>query len=287
MRRDGDSKDNGGRVMTRQLATLREMADRIRRTTFNAITSAGGGHYGGSLSVSEILACLYFDVMRVDPRKPSDPGRDYFVLSKGHAGPALYTTLAIRGYFPERDLSEIDKPLSRFPKHVDRLKLEGIEVSTGPLGQGFSIACGMAVGLKALGKANRVYALLGDGELDSGQVWEALMTGAKYRLDNLIAIVDRNRCQIDGDTDDVMPLEPLADKFAAFGWSVQEIDGHAIDQILAATSNAQAEGGRPHIIIARTVKGRGVSFMENRYEWHSGSITEEQARRARVDLGVE
>ena len=266
--------------------SLRATADLIRRTTFNAITYAGGGHYGGSLSVSEILACLYFAVMNIDPKNPDDPDRDRFVLSKGHAGPALYTTLALRGYFPEEDLKQIDKPLSKFPKHVDRLKLKGIEVSTGPLGQGFSIACGMAVGLQRLNLPNRVYVVLGDGELNSGQVWEALMTAAKYKLGNLIAIVDRNGCQIDGKTDDVMPLEPLADKFSSFGWAVQEIDGHDIPALLQAIERAQSSPDTPGAIIARTVKGRGVSFMENRYEWHSGSITEEQARQAAKELGV-
>ena len=272
--------------MQTQNEGLRATADRIRKTTFTAITNAGGGHYGGRLSISGILACLYFEVMKVDPENPADPGRDYFVLSKGHAGPALYTTLAVRGYFPEKDLEKLDKPLSKFPKHVDRLKLAGIEVSTGPLGQGFSIACGMAVGLKRMGKPNRVYALLGDGELNSGQVWEAMMTGAKYRLGNLIAIVDRNGCQIDGKTDDVMPLDPLGDKLRAFGWHVQEIDGHDIEAILQAIGTAQKSPDSPQVIIAKTVKGWGVSFMENRYEWHSGSMSEEQTRQAASELGV-
>ena len=271
--------------MTVDPEKLRITADNIRRTTFNAINYAGGGHYGGSLSISEILACLYFGVMNVDPENPDDPDRDRFVLSKGHAGPALYTTLALRGYFPVEDLKQIDKPLSNFPKHVDRLKLRGIEVSTGPLGQGFSIGCGMAIGLQKFGRPGRVYALLGDGELNSGQVWEAVMTAAKYRLGNLVAIVDRNGCQIDGETDDVMPLEPLAPKFTAFGWGVQEIDGHDVVAILEALRQAQSIPAAPQVIIARTVKGRGVSFMEGRYEWHSGQVSEEQARQASAELG--
>lgn len=266
--------------------TLRATAAEIRKTTFTSITYAGGGHYGGSLSLSEILACLYFGAMNIDPENPEDPDRDRFVLSKGHAGPALYTTLALRGYFPVEDLKQIDKPLSNFPKHVDRLKLKGIEVSTGPLGQGFSIGCGMAIGLRKLGRPSRVYAVLGDGELNSGQVWEAMMTAAKYRLGNLTAIVDRNGCQIDGVTDDVMPLEPLSDKFSSFGWGVQEIDGHDVPAIIEALRRTQSATETPQVIIARTVKGRGVSFMEGNYEWHSGEVTEEQARRASAELGI-
>jgi transketolase len=265
-------------------AALRAKADEIRRTTFSAITHAGGGHYGGSLSLAEILACLYFEIMNVDPANPDDPDRDRLVLSKGHAGPALYSTLALRGYFPVQELEMLDKPLSKFPKHVDRLKLKGIEASTGPLGQGFSIGCGMALGLKKMRKPGRVYVLLGDGGRGSGQGWEAAMTAAKYGLDNLIAIVDRNGCQIDGVTDDIMPLESLPDKFRAFGWGVREVDGHDVEAVLESVRGARTAGERPQIIIARTVKGRGVSFMEGRYEWHSGSMSEEQIEQAGREL---
>jgi transketolase len=230
------------------------------------------------------LAVLYFDVMNIDPGRPDSPNRDFFVLSKGHGGPALYTTLAIRGYFPVSDLRDLDKPLSRFPKHIDRLRLSGIEVSTGPLGQGLSVACGIGISLKQQKRSNHVYVLTGDGELDSGQVWEAAMTAAKYSLDNLTVFVDRNNCQIDGTCDEVMPTEPLAAKFSAFGWQVFEANGHDISSLLEAVEQAGKTIGEPSVIIARTIKGFGVSFMENRFEWHSGSITDEQYDKALADL---
>jgi transketolase len=264
---------------------LRETADNIRFRTFMAIAHAGGGHFGGSLSISEILAVLYFHVLKVNPNNPRDDQRDRFILSKGHGGPALYTTLALRGFFPIEELEGLDKPLSKFPKHVDRLKLGGIEASTGPLGQGLSIGCGMAISIKQQGRSNRVYILLGDGECNSGQVWEAAMTAAKYRLDNITAIVDRNNCQIDGQCHEVMPMDPLEDKFSAFGWNVLQANGHDIDSLLKCFEVAAGSRGRPSVIIARTIKGRGVSFMEGRYEWHSGSLTPEQRAQAMAELG--
>ena len=264
---------------------VRTIADRIRYHTFAAIARAGGGHFGGSLSISEILAVLYFHVMTVNPGNPDDERRDRFVLSKGHAGPALYTTLALKGFFPLEELADLDKPLSKFPKHVDRLKLPGIEASTGPLGQGLSIACGMAISLKQQRRPNRVYVLAGDGECNSGQLWEAAMTAAKYRLDNLVLIVDRNGCQIDGCCDEVMPMEPLGDKFAAFGFRVFQADGHDVGSLLRALEQAGASRDAPSVIIARTVKGRGVSFMAGRYEWHSGSLTAEQFEQGIAELG--
>jgi transketolase len=269
---------------TKTQEELRRISREIRITTFKAIANAGGGHFGGSLSISEILAVLYFDVMNIDPGRPDSPNRDFFVLSKGHGGPALYTTLAIRGYFPVSDLRDLDKPLSRFPKHIDRLRLSGIEVSTGPLGQGLSVACGIGISLKQQKRSNHVYVLTGDGELDSGQVWEAAMTAAKYSLDNLTVFVDRNNCQIDGTCDEVMPTEPLAAKFSAFGWQVFEANGHDISSLLEAVEQAGKTIGEPSVIIARTIKGFGVSFMENRFEWHSGSITDEQYDKALADL---
>jgi transketolase len=263
---------------------LRRIAREIRITTFKAIANAGGGHFGGSLSICEILAVLYFQVMKIDPQRPDAADRDFFVLSKGHGGPALYATLALRGFFPVSKLRELDKPLSPFPKHVDRLKLAGIEASTGPLGQGLSLACGMAIALKQQARANRVYVLMGDGELDSGQVWEAAMTASKYGLDNLTALVDRNRCQVDGTTRDVMPTEPLADKFAAFGFRVFHADGHDTGSLLEAVRQSRRTRDKPSVVLARTVKGRGVSFMENRFQWHSGSVTPEEYARALADL---
>lgn len=263
---------------------LRKIADRLRYHTFAAIAHAGGGHFGGSLSISEILAVLYFHVMKVDPQNPDDEQRDRFILSKGHGGPALYTTLALRGFFPIEELEDLDKPLSKFPKHIDRLKLKGIEASTGPLGQGLSIACGMAISLKQQKRANRVYVLVGDGECNSGQLWEAVMTAAKYRLDNLAVFMDRNACQIDGRCDEVMPMEPLREKFDAFGWHVLQADGHDVQALLQALEQAGRCRGRPSVIIARTIKGRGVSFMEGRYEWHSGTITPEQYNQGIAEL---
>ena len=263
---------------------LQKNAEKIRLTTFNAIAAAGGGHFGGSLSLSEILAVLYFKVMKIDPRKPEDADRDRFILSKGHGGPALYATMAIRGYFPVSELKDLDKPLSKFPKHIDRLRLKGIEASTGPLGQGLSIACGMALSLKQQNRNNCVYIVLGEGECDSGQVWEAAMTATKYKLDNIIAIIDRNNCQIDGNCAEVMPTEPLSEKFSSFGWNVLQADGHDTASLLTALGAARRNKGKPSVIIALTVKGHGVSFMENRYEWHSGKLSQEQYERALADL---
>ena len=263
---------------------LRKISKEIRITTFKAIANAGGGHFGGSLSISEILAVLYFEVMNLDPNRPDWPDRDFFVLSKGHGGPALYTTLALRGYYPVSDLQDLDKPLSKFPKHIDRLKLAGIEVSTGPLGQGLSVACGIGIALKQQKRNNQVYVLTGDGELDSGQVWEAAMTGAKYKLDNVTVFVDRNNCQIDGNCDEVMPTESLKDKFTAFGWQVFEVNGHNVPSLLEAIEDSRKTRDKPSVIIARTIKGFGVSFMENRFEWHSGPVSEEQYQTALADL---
>ncbi|MFO7848893.1 MAG: transketolase [Spirochaetia bacterium] len=264
-------------------------AQKIRRMTFEAIANAGRGHYGGSLSISEILAVLYFKVLNIDPNNPRDEKRDHFILSKGHGGPALYTTLALRGYFPYQELLDgLDKPLSNFPKHIDRLKLDCIEASTGPLGQGLSIGTGMGITVKQQGRPNRVYVLSGDGECDSGQLWEAVMTAAKYRLGNLILIVDRNNLQIDGCCDDIMPTEPLDQRFEAFGWMSRKVDGHNTEEIERAIREIQVDQQKepkPGVIIANTVKGRGVSFMENKAEWHSGAISEEQYRQAMAELG--
>lgn len=271
--------------MDEKTTYLNKMAKKIRYLTFKAIANAGGGHFGGSLSIAEILTVLYFEIMNVDPERPDDEDRDIFILSKGHAGPALYTTLAMRGYFPLSFLDNLDKPLSSLPKHVDRLKLKGIEVSTGPLGQFLSVACGMGISLKQQSKENYVYILLGDGECNSGQVWEAAMTASKYKLDNITAIVDRNNYQIDGPSEEVMPLEPLKDKFNSFGWHVFHSDGHDPKSLLEAFHSAKQQRGKPSVIIANTKKGYGVSFMENRPEWHSGKVTLEQFETGCAELG--
>jgi len=263
---------------------LQKTAEKIRLATFKAIAGAGGGHFGGSLSIAEMLAVLYFEVMVIDPKNPDDEKRDRFVLSKGHGGPALYAAMAIRGYFPLSELEGLDQPLTKFPKHIDRLKLKGIEASTGPLGQGLSIACGMGISFKQQDRSNRVYIIIGDGECDSGQLWEAAMTAAKYKLNNIIAFIDRNNCQIDGTCSEVMPTEPLVDKFTSFGWKAFQADGHDTDSLLSVIDKAKQVKEKPSVIIASTIKGCGVSFMENRYEWHSGKITDEQYKKALADL---
>lgn len=267
---------------------LKKIAGEIRKKTFRAITTAGGGHYGGSLSISEMLAVLYFHEMKIFPDQPQSPERDRFILSKGHGGPALYTSLAMKGFFPFQDvLDGLDRPLSNFPKHIDRLKLEGIEASTGPLGQGLSIGCGMAITFLQQKKKNRVYVLAGDGECDSGQLWEATMTAAKYHLGNLILFIDRNNLQIDGACSDIMPTDLLDEKFSAFGWITRNVDGHDTEELTKAVAEIkelQKKDPRPGVIVAHTVKGRGISFMENRVEWHSGKITSEQYEQGMKEL---
>lgn len=263
---------------------LNQKAAELRRKTFETIYHAGGGHYGGSLSAIEIMTTLYYGAMRVRPQEPNWPDRDRFILCKGHAGPPLYVILADLGFIAPERLAELDQNGGSLPKHVDRLKVQGIDYSSGPLGQGLSVACGMASAARLDGKDLYVYALLGDGELDEGQVWEAAMTAAHYRLDHLIAIVDRNRNQIDGTTEQVMALEPLPEKWAAFGWHVQVVDGHDTAALQAAIDAAKAEKGVPSVILADTIKGKGISFMENQYKWHSGQITEEQYAQGLRDL---
>lgn len=255
---------------------LNQKAQELRRKTFETIYRAGGGHYGGSLSAIEIMTTLYYDAMHVDPKNPNWSERDRFVLCKGHAGPPLYVILADKGFINPARLAELDQNGGSLPKHVDRLKVEGIDYSSGPLGQGLSVANGMAAAAKMDGKDTYVYALMGDGELDEGQVWEAAMTSSHYKLDNLIAFIDRNLNQIDGSTEQVMALEPLDAKWKAFGWHVQIIDGHDCEAIREAIAQAKATKGQPSMIIANTIKGKGISFMEGQYKWHSGQITEEQ-----------
>lgn len=267
-----------------KIEELKKTAGQIRINTFKAISNAGGGHFGGSLSVIEILTVLYFVVMRVGPERVEDEDRDRLILSKGHAGPALYTTLATRGYFSLDELKDLDKPLSKFPKHVDRLKLKGIDVSSGALGIGLSVAAGMAMSARQQDKDIYIYVVLGDGEINSGQIWEAAMTAAKYKLGNIIAILDRNNCQIDGPTEEIMPMEPIEDKWASFGWKVQHADGHDIESLLCAIKLAKKNRNSPNLIIANTIKGYGVKLMEGKWEWHSGKISEEEYQSCMCDL---
>lgn len=268
------------------VAALEDVARTLRRHVIVQTAAASSGHPGGSLSAADIVAALYFRVMRgLDPANPKNPDRDRFVLSKGHCCPILYAALAEKGFIPREELTTFRKLHSRLQGHPDMNKVPGVEASAGSLGQGISMAVGMALAGKLDGRGYRVYALLGDGECQEGQVWEAAMAAAHYKLDNLVAIVDRNGLQIDGPTEEVMSLEPLAEKWRAFGWHTLEIDGHSFPAILSALDEAAATTGRPTAIVARTVKGRGVSFMENAVEWHGVAPNAEQRDQALAELG--
>ena len=263
---------------------LAATAARSRLMAMEMVYAAQSGHPGGSLSCMDIVTLLYQEVLRVDPKTPDDPDRDRFVLSKGHCTPALYPALAFRGYFPVEDLKTFRALHSYLSGHPERGYIPGVDMTTGSLGQGISAAVGMALAGKMDGKDYRVYTLLGDGELDEGQVWEATMSAAKFGLSNLCAIVDVNGLQIDGKTDDVMPLEPLDDKFAAFGWNVVKCDGHDFDALRAAFAAAAATVDKPTVILAQTVKSKGVSFMENDPGWHGKAPNEEQYQVAHAEL---
>ncbi|MEA2081237.1 MAG: transketolase [Elusimicrobiota bacterium] len=257
----------------------------IRKDIIKMIAAAGSGHPGGSLSATDVMTVLYFDEMNVDPASPKKEDRDYFVLSKGHVCPALYAVLARRGYFDPAELITLRKLGSRLQGHPGINKgLPGLEASTGSLGQGLSIAGGFAMAAKLDGKPNRAYCILGDGELDEGNVWEAAMSAAHYKLSNLCAIVDNNGLQIDGALEDVMGLNPLFEKWKSFGWNVIEIDGHSVQEIKEAFAKARECKDAPSVIIAKTVKGKGVSFMENVAGWHGVAPNEEQEKAALAEL---
>lgn len=271
------------------MTELERRANDMRTDIVRMIAEAGSGHPGGSLSCADILTALYFgDVLAHDPANPAWEERDRFVLAKGHAAPALYAALAQAGYFPREELLTLRKLGTRLQGHPDSNQLPGVEVSTGSLGQGLSVAAGMAAGLKLDGKPQTVFALLGDGECQEGQVWEAAMFAAHRGLDNLVAIVDRNCLQIDGNTADVCDPGDLVAKFQAFGWDAREVDGHDIPVIVEALTAAKTDhGGKPHVLIARTVKGRGVSFMENQAGWHGKAPNAEQAEAALAELAAQ
>ena len=266
-----------------RLLELKKTANNIRRHIINGVYSAGCGHPGGSLSIADIMAYLYTAEMRVNPQNPQDPARDRFVLSKGHVAPVLYSALAECGYFPVEDLITLRKLGSKLQGHPVRGKVPGVEMSTGSLGQGLSMACGIALAGKLDKKDYWTYCLLGDGEMQSGQNWEAIMFAAQQKLDHLIAFVDRNRLQIEGDTETVVGLEPLTEKWLAFGWDVYEIDGHNIDHILGAIRNAKTTDS-PSVIVMRTVKGKGVSFMENNAGFHGRSCKPDEYEQAMKEL---
>ena len=259
-----------------------EIAARIR---VDAVYNAGSGHPGGSLSAADILTALYFREMNIDPKNPKLKGRDRFVLSKGHAAPVQYAALAERGYFPVEDIMTLRKLGSEFQGHPNMHKVPGVEMSTGSLGQGFSVCVGMALASKLDDDGSRVFTLLGDGELQEGLVWEAAMAAGHYKLNNLVAFVDWNGLQIDGENDKVMTVKPIDEKFKAFGWHVQVIDGHNFDEIFAALDETKKVSDKPSIIIAHTHKGQGVSFMKDNAGWHGKAPNEEQAKQAVEELG--
>lgn len=266
---------------------LKEKARNIRIDIIREVYSAGSGHPGGSLSAADIITYLYFAEMNIDPKDPDKKGRDRFVLSKGHAAPALYAALAERGYFPKETLLTLRQLGSMLQGHPDRKKVPGVDMSTGSLGQGISAAVGMALADRIDQTGARVYAVLGDGELQEGMVWEAAMAAAHYGLSNLTIFVDHNGLQIDGKNEDVMTVAPVAEKFESFGWDVQKIDGHDFEQIAAALEKAKKVTDRPQAVIAETVKGKGVSFMEDQAGWHGKAPDEEQAKQAVKELGGE
>ena len=266
---------------------LKDIARNIRLDVIKEIFHAGSGHPGGSLSAADILTVLYFNEMNIDPKEPKKSDRDKFVLSKGHAAPVLYAALAEKGFFPKTELEGLRKLGSMLQGHPDTKKVPGVEMSTGSLGQGFSASVGMAIAGKLNDSRARVYTLLGDGELQEGIVWEAAMAAAHYKLDNLTAIVDWNGLQIDGKNDEVMTVAPVDEKFRSFGFHVISIDGHSLEEIIRAFGEAREYKGKPTVLVARTIKGKGVSFMENNAGWHGKAPNEEEARKAVAELGGE
>jgi len=266
------------------LAELREVCRRVRTDILRMLTEAGSGHPGGSLSAVEILVTLFYLKMRHDPKRPDWPERDRFVLSKGHGVPALYAVLAHQGYFPREELMTLRKLGSRLQGHPDRVRLPGLESSTGALGQGLSIAQGMALASRLDGGRWRVYCLIGDGESQEGQIWECAMSAPRFKLDNLTVLLDYNGGQLDGAVAEIMDIEPVADKWRAFNWHVLSIDGHDIPQIKAALDEAETVKGRPTFIVANTIKGKGVSFMERVWKWHGVAPSREECEKALAEL---
>jgi len=268
-----------------KIAELEEKARRLRIAIVKTLHKSQSGHTGGSLSAIDMVCALYFHKMRHNPEEPAWDGRDRFVLSKGHAAPALYVTLAECGYFPAEDLMMLRRLGSHLQGHPDSKGTPGVDVCTGSLGQGLSMANGMALGLKLDGKENRVYAVLGDGELQEGQIWEAAMAAAHFKSDNLCALIDANGLQIDGEVAKVMNVASISDKFRSFGWNVIEIDGHDLGQIVRALDEAETLKGAPTAIVANTVKGKGVSFFENKASYHGVTPSDEELPEALKCLG--
>jgi transketolase len=263
---------------------LASIAKRVRRDIVEMTCAAKSGHPGGSLSAVEVLVTLYFDVMRHDPQRPDWPDRDRFILSKGHAAPVLYAVMAEAGYAPKDQLLTLRKLGSIYQGHPDRRFIPSLEASTGSLGQGLSLALGMGLAARLDGSPARIYVMLGDGEIQEGQIWEAAMFGAYHKVDNVVAIVDYNKIQLDGFVKDIMELEPLAEKWRAFGWHVSEVDGHSIPALQAAFADAAQTKGKPTVLICHTIKGKGVSFMENNPKFHGVAPTAEELTLALQEL---
>ncbi|HAV20976.1 MAG: transketolase [Bacillota bacterium] len=263
-----------------EVRELQQIAQRLRLSIVKSVAAAGSGHPGGSLSIADILATLYFKEMRIDPKNPAWPDRDRFVLSKGHAAPALYAVLAEAGFIDKEELMTLRQLGSRLQGHPSMRHVPGVEISTGSLGQGLSAANGMAIAAKLDNRPTRVYAIIGDGESQEGQIWEASMTSVHYKLDNLMVFLDYNGLQIDGRVHDVKSFRDPGAKWQAFGWHVLEIDGHDIEAIYSACQEAKATKGKPTMVVAHTVKGKGVPFMENIADWHGKAPSKEQAEEA-------
>ena len=263
---------------------LAAAAYKARLLAVDAVFTAASGHPGGSMSCMDALTTLYFNEMNIDPADPRNPDRDRFVLSKGHCSPALYSVLAERGFFPIADLKLFRFIKGHYSGHPDMVNVPGVDMSTGSLGQGLSAAVGMALAAKHCGKSYRTYSILGDGEIAEGQIWEAIMAAAKWKLDNLCVFVDLNGLQIDGKTSDVMPTDPVDSKFKAFNWNVISINGHDFDQILSALAEARECKGMPTALVLKTTKGKGISFMENQAGWHGKAPNAEQFATAKAEL---
>ncbi len=276
----------GSNLLKLTLDELKEMARINRIDATNMFMAAGNGHFGSCFSCAEILTVLYFAVMQVDPTDPDWPDRDRFIMGKGHAAPALYSALIRRGFMPEEWIGEYETAVGvRLMTHPSRRYQPGVDASQGSLGHGLSVAVGMALAGKMDAKDYRVYVLMGDGEVNEGSVWEAAASAVKFRLGNLVGIIDRNRLTVDGDAEDVMPMEPLKAKWEAFGWETLEVDGHDIPELLRTLEVPRgAQGARPRMVIAHTVKGKGVSFMENVRSWHADVMTKDQYDRAMKEL---
>ena len=263
---------------------LKTMAATIRRDIIEMIHTAGSGHPGGSLSATDIVTALYFRVMRIDPQNPDWPDRDRFILHKGHACPVWYAALAERGYYDKSHLGTLRKTNSILQGHADMIKTPGVDMTVGSLGQGFSAGLGMALSGKLRKKDYHIWVVIGDGEMQEGAIWEAAMAGAKWKLDNLTVILDRNRLQNDDFVDVTMPIDPVPDKWRAFNWNIIEIDGHSMEEVVSALEKAKTVKGTPTIIIAHTIKGKGVSFMENVAVWHGKAPSDEETQQALEEI---